>query len=130
MIHTKKSKIDVENEKITKHNAKVSRIRNDLMELKNYLIEIHGEILPPYTKEEVDKWNYVHLIPKDLYVYLTNISRKIYIFDTIILTETSFVEQQKEKDEEENIDDEQININKIIETQLQISSKYVDEYVN
>lgn len=130
MIHTKKSKMDVENEKITKHNAKVSRIRNDLMELKNYLIEIHGEILPPYTKEEVDKWNYVHLIPKDLYVYLTNISRKIYIFDTIILTETSFDEQQKEKDEEENIDDEQININKIIETQLQISSKYVDEYIN
>lgn len=129
-IKNQKSELDIANEKIIKHNDKVSRIRNNLTELKDYLIEKHGELLPAYTKEEVDKWNYVHLIPKDLYIYLTNISRKIYIHYSIILTETSFDEQQEEKDEFGNISDNQININKIIETQLQISSKYEDEYVN
>lgn len=83
---TERSKMDKENDKINQHNEEVARIRNNpfennLGEIKNRLTQKHGKLLPPYTTEEVDKWNFVHLIPKDFYLYLTNISRKVYIYN-------------------------------------------------
>ncbi len=143
------TEMDRKNEEITKHNEKVSRIRNNsfennLTEIKNHLIKKYKELLPPYTKEEVDKWSFVHLIPNDLYLYLTNISRRIYIHDdyrnnysynNLTITEKTFDQQQGDIDENDDPDlndSEQIRYNierynTILKTQLQISRYYYDD---
>ncbi len=140
----KKSRMDEENKERTEHNEYVSKIRNytfenNLTEIKDYLTEKYKELLPPYTKEEVDKWNFVHLIPKDLYLYLTNISRKIYthISNEKIITEKTFDSQQdyyedctygyyeRETEEYKTFIN---NHNTLIKTQLFISYDYIEDF--
>ncbi len=129
----KLEQMNSENDLIREHNEKVTKIRNNsfennLTEIKKYYSDIHGELIEPYSIEEINKLSYFNKLPQDLYLYLTNVSRKIYTLDGHIITELN--DEDWEDDEIENEDKKIHNERQLVrKTQLKISSKQ-DEYDN
>ena len=137
------------NEIITDHNKKVENFikngfENNLAEIKDSYVKKYGEIDLPYTEEEINKWSWVNLIPRKLYLYLTNISRTMYTLEQnkyglYTIEETSYDEGIADMKEymEEYMNNIETNIDadvdakrlKVRQTHLKIS-EYYDEFDN
>jgi hypothetical protein len=145
----KLSELQKINEIITEQNNKVENFikngfENNLAEIKDFYVKKYKEIDLPYTEEEINKWSWVKLIPRNLYLYLTNISRTLYTLEInkyglYTIEETSYdegiadmKEYMKEymEDIETNIDaNNDAEILRVKQTHFQISA-YSDEYDN
>jgi hypothetical protein len=145
----KLSELQKRNEIITEQNNKVENFikngfENNLAEIKDLYVKKYKEIDLPYTEEEINKWSWIKLIPRKLYLYLTNVSRTLYTLEInnyglYTIEETSYDEgiaDMKEymEDIETNIDanndaDNDAEILRVKQTHLKIS-EYYDEYDN